>query len=70
MTDFDTGLPSVRFVQKLIKDKTPIELKTLSNEVFQGTILWQDAQCICLQDSGNRQSLLWKQAVMYIREQK
>ncbi len=70
MTDFDTGLPSVRFVQKMIKEKTPIELKTLSNEVFQGTVLWQDVHCICLQGSDNRQSVLWKQAVMYVREQK
>jgi host factor-I protein len=70
MTDFDTGLPSVRFVQKMIKDKTPVEIKTLANEVFVGTVLWQDSQCICLQGSDNRQCLLWKQAMMYLREPK
>jgi host factor-I protein len=70
MADFDTGLPSVRFIQKLIKDKSTTELKTLSNEIFTGKILWQDSLCVCLQESNDHQRIIWKQALMYLTEKK
>jgi host factor-I protein len=68
MTDFNTGLPSVRFVQRLIKDQKTVEVKTLSSEVFNGKVLWQDSLCICLQEANNQQRLIWKQTLMYLIE--
>lgn len=70
MANFDTGLPSVRLIQKLVKDQTPVELKTLSNEVFRGIILWQDVQCLCLQEDNQSKRMIWKQALMYLVEKK
>ena len=67
LTEFDTTLPSIRQVQNLIKQTTPVELKLLTSDVLIGRILWQDPQCICIADENSQQTTIWKQAIAYIK---
>ncbi len=67
LTEFDTTLPSIRLVQNLIKQTTPVELKLLTSDVLTGKVLWQDPQCICIADENSQQTTIWKQAIAYIK---
>jgi host factor-I protein len=67
MSEFDTGLPSVRQVQSFIKDQQEIEMKLITDELLVGKILWQDANCICLIDRNEQQTLVWRQALVYLK---
>jgi len=44
-----------------------VEIKLLTNDLLVGTILWQDPNCICLQDQNNLQILIWRNAIAFIR---
>ncbi len=67
MSEFNTDLPSIRKVQSYTKDKNSVEIKLLTNDVLAGTILWQDPNCLCLQDQNNQQILIWRHAIAFIR---
>ncbi len=67
MTEFDTGLPSVKQVQAYIKDKQEIELKLVTDDLIVGKIMWQDHQCICVVDHYDQPSLVWRQAVVFLK---
>ena len=67
MTEFDTGLPSVKQVQNYIKDKQEIELKLVTDDLIVGKIMWQDPQCICVVDHYDQPSLVWRQAVVFLK---
>ena len=65
-TDFDTGLPTIRQVQILIRDQTPIEIKLMTGDAFGGTVLWQDSYAICLGCEGQT-LILMRSAIAYIK---
>lgn len=67
MSEFDAGLPSVRQVQGFIKDKQEVELKLSTDDILVGKILWQDSACICLVDHYDQPTLIWRQAVVYLK---
>ncbi|MDJ0725324.1 MAG: RNA-binding protein hfq [Prochloraceae cyanobacterium] len=67
MSEFDVGLPSIRLIQSFIKDKTEVELKLIGGEVLEGLILWQDPDCFYFNDEGEKSTLIWRQAVAYIK---
>ncbi|MEL4898485.1 Hfq-related RNA-binding protein [Crocosphaera sp. Alani8] len=67
MTEFDTGLPSVRQVQKYIKDQQKIVIQLTTTESITGQILWQDPQCICVSDESNQSLLIWRHALVYLK---
>lgn len=67
MTEFDTGLPSVRRVQKYIKEQQKIVIQLTTQETITGRILWQDPQCICVSDESEQSVLIWRQALIYIK---
>ncbi len=67
MTEFDTGLPSVRLIQKYIKDQQKIVIQLTSTEKITGQVLWQDSQCLCVTDESNQSLLIWRQALIYIK---
>ena len=67
MTEFDTGLPSVKLVQGYIKDKQEVELKLITDDLIVGTILWQDNQCLCIKDHYEQSTLIWRQAIVFIK---
>ena len=67
MSEFETGLPSIRQVQTYIKDKQEVELKLVTNDLLAGKIFWQDPHCICLLDEENMQTTIWRQAIVYLK---
>jgi len=67
MTEFDTGLPSVRQVQDFIKDKQEVELKLSTDDLIVGKIIWQDASCLCVVDHYDQPTLIWRQALIYLK---
>jgi len=67
MTEFDTGLPSTRMVQNLIKEEKDVEIKLLSEDLVVGRVLWQDQHCLCLVDHYDQSTLVWRQAVAYLK---
>ncbi len=67
MSEFNTDLPSIRKVQGYTKDKNAVEIKLLTNDVLEGVILWQDPNSLCLQDQSNKQILIWRNAIAFIR---
>ena len=67
MTEFDTGLPSTRQVQEIIKDQKDVEVKLITNDLIIGKIRWQDPQSICLIDQSNQTILIWRQSLVFIK---
>jgi host factor-I protein len=67
MSEFETGLPSVRLIQSYIKDKEQVEIKLLTGDLLAGRIFWQDHSCICLLDPSETQILIWRPAIAYVK---
>ena len=69
MTEFNTGFPSVRQIQSFIKNKTTIEVSVVNSEkTLKGVIQWQDQNCLFLLSEQQEQTLIWFQAVVYIKK--
>ncbi|MGA1621261.1 MAG: Hfq-related RNA-binding protein [Synechocystis sp.] len=66
MSEFNSGLPSVRQVQNLIKNQTTVEIKLLTGDSFQGKIRWQDPYCFGLMDDSDQATIIRIQAIAYI----
>jgi host factor-I protein len=67
MTEFDTALPSVRQIQTYTKEKQEVELKLVTDDLVVGKIIWQDDNCLCLMDHYNQQTIIWRQALVYLK---
>ena len=67
MSEFNTGLPSIRQIQAFVKDKKQVEVQLTTGDIFVGNIAWQDSECVCLIDKHEQPVLLWRQSLVYIR---
>ena len=67
MSEFETGLPSIRLIQSYIKDKEQVEIKLMTGDLLAGRIFWQDHSCICLVDASETQILISRSAIAYIK---
>ena len=67
MTEFDTALPGVKLIQNYIKEKQEVELKLVTDDLVVGKIIWQDADSLCLMDHYNQETLVWRQALVYLK---
>ncbi len=65
--DFQTGLPSVRQLQTLIKDSTEVEVKLSTSDLVVGKVRWQDTNCLCVVDHYDQPTIIWKQAIVFIK---
>ncbi len=63
----DTGLPSIRIVQTLIKEGSEVELKVATDDLIVGKILWQDPQYLCVVDHYNQQTIITRQAIVFMK---
>lgn len=68
-SEFDTSLPSIRQVQKLIKEGTIVELKLLTGDLLIGRISWQDENCLCIFNEKNQSTIVWWHAIAYLQVQ-
>lgn len=65
--ELETGLPSIRQIQDLIRDKTEVELKLSTGDLLAGKIVWQDSYCISLNDQYDQNTIIWRQAIVYLK---
>jgi host factor-I protein len=65
--ELETGLPSFRQLQKLIQTGSEVELKLVTNDLLVGKVRWQDDLCICLMDHYDQQTIVWKQAIAFLK---
>ncbi|MDX2271456.1 MAG: RNA-binding protein hfq [Cyanobacteriota bacterium] len=68
MSEFNPGLPSIRWLQKALQDRQSLEIKLINGEVLLGQLKWQDPDCIYFALDTGSEILLWKQAVAYIKK--
>ncbi len=67
MSEFDTGKPSVRQVQNMIKDKQEVELQVSTKDLLVGRIMWQDQDCLCLVDQYDQPTIVWRHSLVYLK---
>lgn len=66
-TQLDVGLPSVRQLQNLIQEGSEIEVKLITNDLLVGTVRWQDMDCLCILDHYDQPTIIWKQAIVFLK---
>lgn len=66
-SELETGIPSVHQIQDLIKAGSEIEVKLVTNDLLVGKLRWQDNQCVCLLDQYDQPTIIWKQALVYVK---
>ena len=66
-TELETGSPSVRQIQSLIREGTEVELKLVTGDLLAGKVRWQDNDCIALVDQYDQTTIVWRQAVVYLK---
>ena len=66
-TENARGLPSFRQLQNLIKEESEVELKVVTNDLLVGKIRWQDDVCVCILDHYDQPTVIWKQAIVFIK---
>jgi host factor-I protein len=66
-TELETGLPSIRQIQTLTREGTEVEIKTVTGEILPGKIRWQDPYCICIVDPYDQPTIVWRQAIVYLK---
>ena len=66
-TELDVGLPSVRQLQNLIQTGSEVEIKVITNDLLVGKVRWQDEYCLCLLDHYDQPTIIWKQAIVFLK---
>ncbi len=66
-TELETALPSIRQIQNLIRDGKEVELKLVTGDLLAGKISWQDNYCISLTDQYDQPTIVWRQAIVYLK---
>jgi host factor-I protein len=69
MAEFETGMPSIRQIQHLIKEGQQVESKLMTGDLLMGQLLWQDSNCICLITQEGERMIIWRHAIAYIKPQ-
>jgi host factor-I protein len=69
MPELDINQPSTRQMQQIIKEKSSLEVKLLTGDVFNGQLSWQDTDYFCLLVGDGSKVILNKSAVAYIKPQ-
>ncbi|MEL6262420.1 MAG: RNA-binding protein hfq [Cyanobacteria bacterium J06626_6] len=64
---FDTGLPSIRQVQTLIRDQQTVEVKLTTGDTLSGAVSWQDANAICVKGNDGHSAILMRGAIAYVK---
>lgn len=67
MTEFQTGLPSIRQIQRFIKEAALVQIRLVTNELLTGRVRWQDQHCICLLDETDNPIVISRHAIVYLK---
>jgi host factor-I protein len=64
----DTSLPSIRHIQDLIRNRTPVQIETTTGQSLEGVLAWQDVQYLALREPmGESLVLINREAVVLVR---
>lgn len=66
-TELETGLPSVRQIQSLIREEKEVELKLVTNDLITGKMRWQDPYSVCVVDHYDQPTIVWRNAIVYMK---
>ena len=66
-TELETGLPSIRQIQSLTREGTEVELKLVTGDLLTRKIRWQDQHCLCLMDHYDQPTIVWRQAIVFLK---
>ncbi|MDA0268823.1 MAG: RNA chaperone Hfq [Cyanobacteria bacterium] len=64
--ELDTGLPSTKLLQGVLRDKQAVEVKLVTGDILNGTLRWQDPNCLCV-DTEGQVTLVWRSAIAYLK---
>jgi host factor-I protein len=68
-TELDTGLPSTRQIQNLVRTKQDVEVKLLTGDLIHGQLRWQDPQCIAVATGDGAVLQIWFHAIAFVKLQ-
>jgi len=65
--EFNTGLPSIRRIQKFIQAQQPVTLLLVQGEPIEGLIRWQDPLYLSVSQPDQEDILITRSAIVWIR---
>ena len=65
--DLDTGLPSTRQIQTIIREEKEVEMKLSTGDLLAGKVRWQDPHCICIMDHYDQPTIVWRQSIVFVK---
>ncbi len=65
----DQTLEEIRFLKRLVENKTPVRIKLGDNEEVAGVIEFYDANLIRLTREGNANLFVYKHDIKYLTEE-
>lgn len=65
----DQTLEEIRFLKKLVENKTPVTIKLGDNEVVSGVIEFYDANLIRVTRDGHPNLFVYKHDIKYLTEE-
>ncbi|TAF55725.1 MAG: RNA-binding protein hfq [Oscillatoriales cyanobacterium] len=68
-SEFDTSLPSIRLLQRYVKEKTTITLRLNDGSTLSGKLLWIDPIFLCLLDASEKNILVRRDSIALIMPQ-
>jgi host factor-I protein len=65
--ELDTGLPSTRQIQTMIREEKEVEMKLSTGDLLTGKVRWQDPHCICIMDHSDQPMIVWRQSIVFVK---
>ncbi|BAS57314.1 MULTISPECIES: Hfq-related RNA-binding protein [Leptolyngbya] len=65
--ELDTGLPSTRQIQTIIREEKEVEMKLSTGDLLTGKVRWQDPHCICIMDHYDQPTIVWRQSIVFVK---
>ena len=65
-SSFDPSLPSIRLLQKWIREQKILSLELSDGRRLIGVLIWQDQHCLALQPSDSDDPVLISRAAMLL----
>lgn len=68
-SEFDTSLPSIRLLQRYVKEKAAIDLRLNDGSTLSGKLLWIDPIFLCVLDAAEKNILVRRDSIATITPQ-
>lgn len=65
-SEFDTSLPSIRLLQRYVKEKAAIDVRLNDGSTLSGKLLWIDPIFLCVLDSSEKNVLVRRESIATI----